>query len=572
MDVFLAFLVGLGIALVLARARIGPVPRLLVPLRAGFDRLAGQPAARESLSGSSAAAVGAAATEPSWASVARALDGIGLGVVLFDADGRVLGSNARFCALFGVPVGQPMIAIETAGLGVLLHGIGSPPGRNGGEPNPGLVRRLDMRCGARIVEACRHSLGDGMVAITCADVTDSRGREARHAELIQRHASLAAAVASTSNGIVVTDPNLPGNPIVFVNAAFTRMTGHSAAEVIGRNCRLLQGRDTDPETIARLRKAIAARRAITVTIRNYRKDGRTFWNELTVNPVLDARGQLVNFVGIQSDVTARVRAEDVLKRRERELRELAETLQAAKEQAELANRSKSDFLANVSHELRTPLNAIIGFSEIMMGEMFGPIGRPQYREYAKDIHASGVHLLSLINDILDLSKIEAGKHELHLEEIDLSAAVGACLRLVRDRATAGALTLEAGIAPDLPPLIADERALKQILLNLLSNAVKFTPAGGRVVVRGALDKAGDFAIAVSDTGIGIAEADIERAMAAFSQVENPLTRKVGGTGLGLPLVRLLAGLHDGSLALASRPGAGTTVTVTLPRRRASLAA
>jgi len=247
-------------------------------------------------------------------------------------------------------------------------------------------------------------------------------------------------------------------------------------------------------------------------------------------------------------------------------------MRAAMEQAEYANRSKSEFLANVSHELRTPLNAVIGFSEILHQEMFGPIGKARYKEYARDIHASGVHLLSIINDILDLSKIEAGKFDLHESELDLSAVVAACVTLVRERAREGQLALRTELAAALPPLRADERAVKQILINLLSNAVKFTPAGGAVTVRARLDDAGNFLLSVTDTGIGIAEKDMAKAMAAFSQVDNTLTRKFAGTGLGLPLVRLLAGLHGGEMSLESKVGVGTTVTVRLPQRRAVLAA
>jgi two-component system cell cycle sensor histidine kinase PleC len=183
-----------------------------------------------------------------------------------------------------------------------------------------------------------------------------------------------------------------------------------------------------------------------------------------------------------------------------------------------------------------------------------------------------VHLLKIINDILDLSKIEARKFELHKEKLQMSDVVRSCLRLVSDRANAGKLALRTDVPTDLPPLIADSRAIKQILINLLSNAVKFTPAGGEVRVAAARDLNGDFVLKVIDTGIGIAEKDITKAMAAFGQVDGALNRKYAGTGLGLPLVRLLAELHNGSLQLESKPNQGTTVTVRLPQPREAIAA
>jgi signal transduction histidine kinase len=238
-----------------------------------------------------------------------------------------------------------------------------------------------------------------------------------------------------------------------------------------------------------------------------------------------------------------------------------------KNSAEAASRAKTEFLANMSHELRTPLNAIIGFSEILKQEPLGPLGHPSYRDYVCDVYESGVHLLRIINDILDLSKIEVGKLTLTETPIEPREVIESCMRIVRERAGNAGLTLIADIAPNLPTLNADERMVKQVLLNLLSNAIKFTASGGSVRVVARVDDKDGLMIQVVDTGIGIAPVDIERALQPFEQIDSSLHRKYQGTGLGLPLARSMCELHGGRFSIESTVGQGTTVTVRFPSER-----
>ncbi len=238
-------------------------------------------------------------------------------------------------------------------------------------------------------------------------------------------------------------------------------------------------------------------------------------------------------------------------------------LAAAVARSEAANQSKSDFLAAMSHELRTPLNAVIGFSEIMKSELLGPVAVPAYRDYVTNIHASGTHLLSIVNDILDMAKTETGSVPLDREEFGIKEMLEQTMAMVEERAASAGLTIHLDVAPELGTMVSDRRRIKQVLLNLLSNAIKFTPAGGSITVtaRRILNKV---ALEVADTGVGISEQDMPTALAPFGQVDSSLARKHEGTGLGLPLAKKFVELLGGTFHIDSKPGEGTHVGMSLP--------
>lgn len=282
------------------------------------------------------------------------------------------------------------------------------------------------------------------------------------------------------------------------------------------------------------------------------KDGGARWIRISGMALRDKAGWVYRMAGSVGDITERI--------------EFQHQIIEAKERAEIANRVKTEFLANMSHELRTPLNAIIGFSDVMLSGLFGGLDT-RYQEYIENIRDSGSHLLAVINDILDVSRIEAGRMELHPERIHASELIDAAIRLIRDRATEADLSLTRRVAKDLPDLMVDSQRIKQVMLNILSNAVKFTPAGGKVVIKASTHKNGELVIAIQDTGIGMTQEDIQTALTPFGQVDSKLARKFEGTGLGLPLTKSFVELHNAQLRIKSKPDEGTTVSVHFPPDR-----
>ena len=415
----------------------------------------------------------------------------------------------------------------------------------------GEVRRLErcMRDGT-VLSIWRNPLPDGGFVTAFTDITDIKQTEE---ELRRTETRLMDAIESIPEGFALFDSE---DRLVLYNKRYRDMYPTSS------HLKMVPG--TRFEDIVRasaegglhvpaigrpeewVRERLEAHRNPHGPVEQQMSDGR--WLRIE-----ERKTQEGGIVGIRTDITE-------MKKREEELRK-------AKEAAELASRSKSEFLANMSHELRTPLNAIIGFSEIMQSEMFGSLGNAKYKDYAADINQSGKHLHAVINDILDLSKVEAGKLDLHEETVDLKTTIEGSMKVVKGRADHRHIAMSIRIAENLPQLYADARKVKQILINLLSNAIKFTPDGGQVTLSAGRDRDQGLEIAVADDGIGMASEDIAKAFKAFGQVDSALARKFKGTGLGLPLTKSLVELHGGSLRLESAPGAGTTVTVRFPPAR-----
>ncbi len=391
---------------------------------------------------------------------------------------------------------------------------------------------------------CRSSVvdweGEPAVLACCFDITDRKA-----AQTAQRQSEeLFSRVFETSPDFIAL-MRLSDGVYVNVNKSFLNLFGFKREEVIGHSAADL-GVGVDPADRDRIVEALRNKRSV----QGIELKGRAKCGEIRDIQIS------ADIIAFDDDPLLLVIGRDIADRK----RQDAELI-ASKESADIANRAKSEFLANMSHELRTPLNAILGFSEIIRSQIHGRIEDQKYVEYANDIHASGTHLLDIINDILDLSKVEAGRLEVHEASLALNDVLANCLRLVGPRAREAGLDLKSDLPGDLPLLIADERLMKQIFLNLLSNAVKFTPRGGEILVAARIDEDGGFEIRVADTGIGMDKGGIAKAKMPFGQVDSSLNRKHEGTGLGLPLVLAFVERQGGALAIDSAPGHGTTVTI-----------
>ncbi len=384
------------------------------------------------------------------------------------------------------------------------------------------------------------------------DISERKRAEEELASLKRQHELI---LRSAGEGIYGIDRD---GRVTFVNPAAATMIGWRAEDLIGKMQHdILHHSKTDgsPYPSAECPIYLSAREGSVQQIADevfWRKDGSSFPVDYVSTPIRE-RGEIIGAVVVFRDIS--------------EQKKVQAAVVAAKEQAEIATRAKSEFLANMSHELRTPLNAILGFSDIIQQGGLLPVAADKVPEYAGDIHAAAQHLLSLINDILDMSKIESGTCELEEEVIDIAEVIRFSLMMVQGRAVEHGIALDQDIADDLPPLRADIRKVKQILVNLLSNGIKFTDSGGSVTLNVWCDPASGHVFQIVDTGIGISPADITKALSPFQQIDSKLSRKYDGTGLGLPLTKAIVEIHGGTLDLQSEVGVGTTVTVKFPADR-----
>jgi len=393
---------------------------------------------------------------------------------------------------------------------------------------------------------------------------------------------LKRSVEAANNSIVLTDPNQPDNPIIYVNQGFKELTGYSEAEILGHNCRFLQrspggGRDEEQPAVRTLSRAIEQGENCRVVLRNYRKGGEMFWNELYITPVYDDEDRLVNFIGVQNDITERVRLNETMERRvqertreleqkTRELEQQRDALSRAKEEAEAASRAKSVFLANMSHEIRTPLTAMLGLADVIRAKS----ETKRFDEHLRRIKSAGSRLMDTLSSLLTLAKLEAGKMHVDLAPIIVCEEALEVFELFRARAEEKGLEAAFDVEPEARSAVArlDAGALNSALQNLISNAVKFTDDGTisvRVYVQSPEEAGRDHvAIEFADTGIGISEEFRPYLFEDFKQESDGLTREHEGSGLGLSITKQLVEAMDGRISVESEPGEGSVFTISFP--------
>jgi len=480
-----------------------------------------------------------------------AAESIGEGFAFFDARGRLLFWNSTFERLHkgaGKSLRRGILfdaffkaCVDTGIYETFLNGeegeddtINQMPG------HPYVVKAAD----GTWMMASDSPMADGGTASVRVDITQSKHRE-------EELRKLSRAVEQSPVSVMITDTQ---GLITYVNPKFVDATGYSLKEALGQKASLISSGEMSPWAYEQLWKTISSGGEWRGELHNKRKDGSLFWEYASISPIKNEHGDITYFLAVKEDISERKRT-------------MSELIKA-KEEAELASHAKTQFLANMSHELRTPLNAIIGFSEIIKGEMFGPIGNDNYLEYSTNILTSGQHLLEVINDILDVSRIEAGTITIRTENVDIAALCIESIDMVRNQVDVSELDLHLAVQENLPLFQGDSVRMKQIILNLLTNAIKFTPRGGEIHVSLHQDIDGAFVLIVRDTGHGIPKNKQQKILEPFEQVSDIYTRSHEGSGLGLYLVNSFIELHGGTLSINSEIDVGTTITVRLPTNQA----
>ncbi|MCM5559258.1 ATP-binding protein [Pleomorphomonas sp. JP5] len=454
--------------------------------------------------------------------------------------GDILHANRAFLDLCGYP---DITSIDADG-GFSQVFEGAALSRDAANP---AIRRRD---GVEIpVSARLHSMPmeGGIASLLVVQETAAATSRDRLAIAEQRAEDMEAILDTATDGVLVLDHK---GLVIGANKSAEALFGSERSHMIGMAFVDLLAPESHRSALDYLDGL--GRNALSSVLNDGREViGRVAGGGLVPLFMTVGRVSTTKFCAVLRDITQWKRAE--------------EELTSAKKAAENASSQKSDFLAKMSHEIRTPLNAIIGFSEVMMEERFGPVGNDRYKEYLRDIHVSGTHIMSLVNDLLDLSKIEAGKLELTFEAVGLNDVVRECAALMQPQANRERIIIRTSLSSSLPPVVADNRSLRQIILNLLSNAVKFNSAGGQVIVSTLYEESGEVVLRVRDTGHGMSEGDIVKAMEPFRQLST--SRTGGGTGLGLPLTKALVEANRAAFQIDSTPGQGTMIQITFPSTR-----
>ncbi len=502
-----------------------------------------------------------AVTTTSHELLTDAIEALSDGFVLFDANDRLVLCNSKYRELHPIVADKMVPGATVEDIIRIAVKRGQHPEAAGREEewiqqrlvafrNPTVSVEQQLKSGGWLRVYERKTVDGATVGIR-TDITTLKEREHALRESEERFKDFASA---SSDYFWEMDRELRFS---FFSDRFTDVTGVSSDWLLGKTRQVSEIENrADPNAYRQHLKDLAAHRPFRNFVHSReRSEGELVYLSISGVPVFDEDGKFCGYRGIGTDITVQKRAE---KRRDEAL---AET--------ERANRAKSQFLANMSHELRTPLNAISGFSQMLTGELFGPLGSPKYKEYADDISASSNHLLSLVNDILDLSAIEAGKYPLVKESLIVHEIIDDCRRFIATAADLKGITYSVEISADVQPLFADRRALKQILLNVLSNAVKFTAENGHVTLKATASNC-HHVFEICDTGEGVLADRVQRLTEPFIRSDPDPHKSQEGTGLGLAIVKLLVDLHEGELTIESEVEIGTIVTVAIPSKTPQL--